>query len=448
MERSRYRSMLVCAALLAANGPSVAADATDRDRDAPLSRYQASIQERRWEDALAPAQQLVDATRAKDGEQSLPTAEALIRLAGVQFQLKDYPNAEANFVTALRIREKLGGALARGLEEPLSGLGLTLAATNRHAEAAQVLERALLVSQRQNGLFDVSQSGLRLQLANSLIESGRGLEAHQQMQNLLQTAETAYGKSDVRFAEIQDIGGDWYARWGFFEIGRELYRRAIQTIETKAGPNDPKLVNPLRSLGRSFIRELLFTNAGLIRAPSNGGFRLLSRTRLPAEGEEAMVRAVRIIEANGVRSPTVFRVALIDSGDWYLLKNNRDKALEFYSKALQLPAGTVTETALIGDPLSFPAMLDYEQPPVARRYLERDRPPEKLIDRKLTLEFTVSSSGEVKDPRIVESDASERMERETLASIREALYRPRFENGVPVDTPNVRYQQTFKDLKN
>lgn len=448
MERSRSRWLLLCAVLLAVNGPGNAADATDPDRNAPLLKYQASIKEKHWEDALAPAQQLVELTKARDGEQSLPMAEALIRLGGIQYQLKDYPNAEASFITALRIREKLGGALARGLEEPLSGLGLTLAATDRHAEAVQFLERALLVSQRQNGLFDVSQNGLRLQLANSLIESGRGLEAHQQMQNLLQTSETAWGKNDLRFAEIQDVGGDWYSRWGFFDIGRDLYRHAIQTIEAKAGPNDPRLVNPLRSLGRSFIRELLFTNAGLMRAPANGGFRLLSRARLPTEGEEAMVRAVRIIEANGARNPTVFRVALIDSGDWYMLKNNREKALEFYAKAVQLPAAGVTESALVGDPLSFPAMLDYVQPPVARRYLERDRAPEKLIDRKLTLEFTVTSRGDVVDPRIVESDASERMERETLASIREALYRPRFENGVPVDTPNVRFQQTFKDLKN
>ncbi|MEY4932036.1 MAG: hypothetical protein RLZZ403_356 [Pseudomonadota bacterium] len=448
MQRSRYRLPLVCAALLAVNGQSVAADATDRDRDAPLLKYQASIKERHWEDALVPAQQLVDLAKAKEGEQSLALAEALIRLGGVQYQLKDYPNAEASFITALRIREKQGGALARGLEEPLSGLGLTLAATDRHAEAAEVLERALLVSQRHNGLFDVSQNGLRLQLANSLIESGRGLEAHQQMQNLLQTAETAYGRNDLRFAEIADVGGDWYSRWGFFDIGRNLYRTAIKTIETKAGPNDPRLVNPLRSLGRSFIRELLFTNAGLVRAPANGGFRLLSRTRLPQEGEDAMVRAVRIMEANGARNPTVFRVALIDSGDWYLLKDDRDKALEFYGKALTLPVASTTESALVGDPLSFPAMLDYEQPQVARRYLERDRSPEKLIERKLTMEFTVSSTGAVVDPRIIESDATERMERETLTSIREALYRPRFENGVPVDTPNVRYQQTFKDLKN
>ncbi len=446
MQRSRYRLAVVCAALLAVSGQSVAAEATDRE--ATLLKYEASLKERRWEDALVPAQQLADLAKSKEGDQSAALADALIRLGGVQYQLKDYPNAEASFITALRIREKQGGALARGLEEPLSGLGLTLAATDRHAEAAEVLERALLVSQRHNGLFDVSQNGLRLQLANSLIESGRALEAHQQMQNLLQTAETAYGRNDLRFAEIADVGGDWYSRWGFFDIGRNLYRTAIKTIETKAGPEDPRLVNPLRSLGRSFVRELLFTNAGLVRAPANGGFRLLSRTRLPEEGEDAMVRAVRIMEANGASSPTMFRVALIDSGDWYLLKNDRDKALEFYGRALALPAASTTETALVGDPLSFPAMLDYQQPQVARRYMERDRAPEKLIERKLTMEFTVSSTGAVVEPRIIESDATERMERETLASIREALYRPRFENGVPVDTPNVRYQQTFKDLKN
>ncbi len=89
-------------------------------------------------------------------------------------------------------------------------------------------------------------------------------------------------------------------------------------------------------------------------------------------------------------------------------------------------------------------MLDYELPQVARRYF--DRPPEKTIERRLVLEFTVTRTGEVVEPHVVESDGNERMERETLAAIREALYRPRFENGAPVDTPNVRFQQTFKEL--
>jgi len=238
---------------------------------------------------------------------------------------------------------------------------------------------------------------------------------------------------------------DWYARWGHFEPARRLYRRAIEIIEAKAGRQDPRLIDPLRSLGRSYTRELLFTNAGVL-GPTSGMMRPLSRTRLPAEGEAAITRALEIMEATDLGNPAAYRTTLVDAGDWFLLKNDMQKALEFYGRAARQAFATATEAAARGDPLSYPAQLDYQLPPVAQRYL--DRPEERTVERKLVLEFTVSRSGQVIDPVIVESDASERMERETMAAIRKALYRPRFENGEPVDTPNVRYQQTFKDLKN
>lgn len=439
---------LACCALLLGNAGLLAAAEPEPERIVMLNQYLASIKEQRWADALPPAQRLLEMAR-QENPRSPQMIEALTRVGGVQFALREYDNAEVAFVAAIQLAEKTTGPLDQALEEPLRGLGYTLGAMDRHAQAVPVLERALLLSQRHNGLFDMSQRGLRQQLGNSLSELQRYTEAEQQYRFILQTAEQAFGQDDIRAAETIDLVADWYTRWNYMEVGRELYRRAIGLLETKGGPVDARLIDPLRSLARSYTRELLFASVG--RAPINAdgtAGQIVRRNRLAAEGEEALLRALTVMEATGRQGTLPHRQALIDTGDWYMLKGSEEKALEYYRRALQQPvaAANVSATAAAGDPLSYPALLDYLYPPVARRFT--DRPQDKVNERHLVMEFTVTSKGTVRDLRIVESDATERMQRETLASMREALYRPRFENGEPLDTPNVRHQQTFRELKN
>ncbi len=438
--------LVFCAVLLACAAHVHGAEPVEPERITALNQYLASVKEQRWADALQPAERLLEIAKV-EGPRSPQMTDALTRVGGVQFALGEYDNASSNFIAAITLAEKEEGPLDESLEEPLRGLGYTLAATDRHTEAVQVLERALLLSQRHNGLFDLSQRGLRQQLGNSLSEIGRGVEAEQQFRYILQTAEQAFGVDDIRLAETLDFVGDWYARWGHFESGRHLYRRAIELIETKATPVDARLINPLRSLSRSYTRELLFSNAGQVLVGPDGQIsRPLRRTRLPEEGEEALVRAINVMETTERRNPLAFRSALIDAGDWFFLKDQEERALEYYRRALEEPAVDATSAATAGDPLSYPTQLDFAYPPVARRFL--DRPEDRVIERKLVVDFTVTAEGAVEDLRVVESDATERMERETVLAMREALYRPRFENGEPVATQNVRYTQTFRELKN
>ena len=75
------------------------------------------------------------------------------------------------------------------LLDPMRGLGYTFAATGRHAAAAALLDRALLVSRRNHGLFDISQQGVLRQLATSLTKLGRAPEAERHMNYLLRVAE-------------------------------------------------------------------------------------------------------------------------------------------------------------------------------------------------------------------------------------------------------------------
>jgi TonB family protein len=82
---------------------------------------------------------------------------------------------------------------------------------------------------------------------------------------------------------------------------------------------------------------------------------------------------------------------------------------------------------------------------VARRL--RDRPADTVVERVAIAEFTVDEAGKVRDARIVEGDAGEAQREAFLAAIQRAQYRPRFVDGRPVATENVRFRETFRESK-
>jgi TonB family protein len=71
-----------------------------------------------------------------------------------------------------------------------------------------------------------------------------------------------------------------------------------------------------------------------------------------------------------------------------------------------------------------------------------------MAEGYVVMEFTVDEQGRVRDPAIVESDAScgnaAVFHEASLASVRRWRYIPRFENGVAVSVPNVRNRIAFE----
>ena len=95
MERQLLFGLLSCMALLLPARTPLAAETVEGAQAAgpesvvALNQYLASTAERRWEDALGPAQRLVELARTDHGERSRQLAEALVRLGGVQYALRD-----------------------------------------------------------------------------------------------------------------------------------------------------------------------------------------------------------------------------------------------------------------------------------------------------------------------------------------------------------------------
>jgi TonB family protein len=455
---------------------AAAASAADTPRPESQQEYWAQFDRRDWTAATAAAEKLVAAAR-KRPDQPLELADTLSLLGNAQLGRTDFVAAEAAFTEALQILEPRIGAASTRLLDPLRGLGYTLAASGRHGEAIAPLDRALLIARRGHGLFDASQQGVLRQLALSLTKTGRSAEAERHIIYLMQIAERAYGRKDPRQVPVLCFGGDWYADTGNFITAREIYRRAIEIVEGKLGPNDPAAVEPLRAIARSYTQELYYSTLGIktqsrerslteADGTSNESKQINPRY-LSSDGEKALARALKILEAPAAAGHEALVPTLLQFGDWYQVKHLPDRAMRYYRRAAALSAAATPEpseaaviasTAAAGGaeksassaakeppPLSFPVRVYYPMPPQATRHTTLPR--EQVDETFVEVQFTVTNEGDVANAKVTEQNGTARQASEALQAIRAARYRPKFVNGEPVETAGMTNREIFRTRK-
>ncbi|HEY0940611.1 MAG TPA: energy transducer TonB [Steroidobacter sp.] len=415
--------------------------------------FWARYDKRDWSAAIDEARRLVQQASEHAKEQPLELAKALTLLGNAQLSSGDKASAEPTYREALRIIELQGNSVDPALLDPLRGLGYTLALLERHDEAIPYLERALIVIRRAHGLFDMSQQGVLRQLAVSLTRTGRMVDGAKQMLYLQRVGERTYGERDPRMSPLLCVIGDWYVDTGNFSLGRDRFRDAVQIVERKLGKNDPALVQPLRSLARSYVQEIYFFSHGYqplqertMLDPTSVEPRGINPKYLSSEGERSLQRALAILEDRPDTTPTLLTDTLIQMGDWYQIKHHPEKAMNYYRQAAALTASadaSSREAAVA--PLSFPVRVYYPMPPLAMR--NRQLSPEQIDEKFVSVQFTVTGTGSVEDVEIIEQNGTQRQASETVEAIRSSRYRPKFVNGEPVETHGVIAREVFKMRK-
>lgn len=412
------------------------------------------------EQALQTAQQLLAMARAASPPRIQDIVQANTFIGNAYLALDNTPAAESSFTEALQLAERELGASDSHLVEPLTGLGLLYGRTHHHDQAVTTLERALIISRRNSGLFDLNQAPLLKQLAESYTELGALADAQRHMEYLRSIAERSYGSHDPRVVSTLCDIADWYSRVGDGPTARLLYRQAIEIVQDKRGKSAVEMVEPLQGLARSYTRELIIPRADDAQQRERSALNFGGPTGLPEEqsdprfngprylnpeGEHALERTVRILESQPQPMPLALGRALINYGDWFQIKQDEDKALSLYKRAIVLKVSPDQPALESSEFFDVPVRLYYPVPTSAARYA--NRPTEDVEDHSVLVEFTVNAKGEVEKPVVVDTDASKRQTSDTLAAVSQARFRPRFVNGEPVATAGMRLRQMFKSLK-
>jgi tetratricopeptide (TPR) repeat protein len=401
-----------------------------------------------FEQALPFAQRVVELSEA-DPERDRELPIAYNNLGATQYQLGDYKGATESYRTSLELLETTQGISSRRLVVPLAGLGAVYAAQDEHALAADLLDRALAVSRRANGLFNLEQLPLIEQVADSRYVLNDYAAVEKERMYALKIAEQNYGYGDERTLPSLLRLATFYESLREFIAARMMYLRARDICYEEGGSYDPNAVKSLVGIARSHRLQYTMDPETLdsqqpardeITGEVVGKVWRESRVPPPAAdrtGLKSVKTALDLLRSVPEPPKDLLTETLIEMGDWYQTTSRPNFAMPYYAEAATIYAAQQADDPLLGNPLMAPRMVYYRPPVSARRGL--NTLTGKYVIRKATFSFVVSAEGQPQDIEVESNTMSESQLGQAERAISRAIYSPRFERGQPVATPGVTF---------
>jgi tetratricopeptide (TPR) repeat protein len=409
------------------------------------SEFKALYETAHFEEALPLAKRVVELSdTGSDRDYELPIAYN--NLGATQYQLGDYAAAEASYRASLEILEATQGISSRRMIVPLAGLGAVFAAQDQHALAAELFDRALAVSRRADGLFNLAQLPLIDQVADSRYAIADYQAVERERMYELKIAEQNFGYQDERTLPAVLKLADLYEGLKEYIAARLMYLRA-RDIAMKEGRYSPAAVRSLVGIARTHrlqytIEPETLESQQAARDDVTGEIiaKVYRESRVPppsadSSGLKAAQTALELLRSTADPPRELLTLTLVELGDWYQATSRPQLALPYYTEAAGIYAAD--QDAVLGNPLSVPRMVFYRAPSASTRGLNTTTGA--YIVRKAVFEFAVSETGETQDVAVVLTDMSEGQVSQSRRAISRAIYSPRFADGQAVRTEGVRF---------
>jgi tetratricopeptide (TPR) repeat protein len=416
----------------------IAAEATDTSEQQitedemlrEFARFRELLEERNFDEADISAKRVVEMTIKFYGPQSHEAAKALNNLAIVQHNNGQYAAAIQNFTSAIEILEVVRDRLNEELVNPLRGLGAAQLGNGRPDLAAASYDRATHITHVNEGPHNIEQVEILESLAEARVRLG-------DLEGARNTLDRIYALNVRHFAD--DAMGllpslmrraEWQHRAGYFNDERATYRRAIRIIETSTDKNDPRLVEPLLALARSYY---YFEPIG------DGG-----PTSFASSGEPYFKRAARIAENTEDYPWLDLAKSRLALADYYVSIDTHNRARKLYLQVWN-------DLSLDEDRMNMRRELLERPVPIREEALPRytsagaaGKPAGGFLTGTIKVNYTVSARGRVKKIR-TEAKPIEfgDMQRIVHREIRSRLFRPLIVEGVPVESDNQVFTHEF-----
>ncbi|NNF16718.1 MAG: tetratricopeptide repeat protein, partial [Gammaproteobacteria bacterium] len=324
--------------------------------------------------------------------------------------------AHRHFTQAIRISENHFGPFNPDLVEALTGHGRTLIAQGRYEEAETSLLQAQSITHRNAGVFTTEQIIILRHLSQAYTAQGKLIAADKVQRLALAVFEDTYGDTPELVPALQDWA-KWNARLSRFAKVSDSLNKALEILEQAYGPNDMRLVETLDLIVKLYRFH-----------PSRGN---------AVDGQRALRRIAKIY----ANQPYVDQADLLKArtriGDWYMLAQANTHAIAQYSRVIEQSVQDNVDQQLIDDFFGDPKMLFVDR---SRREFWGKKISGATIDPGyLIVQYDVRKNGRTANFRVVEDTMNNpAMSKAALAKVESAIFRPRFENGKPVDTQGLR----------
>jgi TonB family protein len=395
----------------------------------------------------------VNAARSSAAADPRALEDALTALGDAFLDASENVKAEASYNDALQLAEQHAGLESERVLAPLLGLGNALAASGRHQQAALRLQRALAIQRSQYGLFDLRQQDTLKTLAASLTALDRTAEAQELMIYRVRAAEKNYGEGSPKVIPAVCDLGDWFAEVGMAAEARMTFQMALNVAGDKEDLNAPIIVEPLRGIARMYMRRASYPKDWLVplnrqRTCGPQGWCEVGRRDdddpkgiLSWDGEHALQRALRILEADpGASMPTLIET-LIQMGDWHQILKAPREALPYYQRAWKLIHEAARLPSSTATALNVPVRVYYPTPQIVSDVPKVSA--EEMRSNFVQVEFTVAADGSVQDARIVDHDTRKQYAQDIFDAVRVTRFRPKFIDGQAVAATGITYREVF-----
>ena len=402
---------------------------TEEDMLREFARFRQLLADRNFDEADVSAKRVVEMTIRVFGPQSRETAKALNNLAIVQYNNRQYAAAVQNFTSAVEILEIVADRLNEELINPLRGLGAAQLGEGRPDLAINSFDRATHITHVNQGPHNIEQVEILESLAEAKVRLG-------DVDGAREILDQIYALN-VRYFEDDALGmlpslmsrAEWQHRAGYYNDERVTYRRTIRVIETTAGKNDPRLIEPLMRLGQSYYYYDQNTDQ--------------SRTVLASTGEAYFKRAVRIAEATEDLPWLELAKAHLALADYYLSNETHNRARKIYLQVWAELSRDEDRIKLRRELLEQPVVIREESLP---RFASGggDRPIAGLLSGTVQVDYTVSTRGRVRNIRTEVKPAEfSNMLRMVHREVRRRIFRPAMIEGEPVDSAGQVFTHSF-----
>ncbi len=430
--------------------PPPASVPAQESRMQAYEEFRAFYETARYQEALPLARRIVTLSETGD-DRDLELPIAYNNLGATQYQLGDYPAAEASYRQSLEILETTQGISSRRMIVPLAGLGTVFAASNQHAIAVELFDRALAVSRRADGLFNLAQLPLIEQLATSRLAIGDLQGVERERLYALRIAEQNYGYQDARTLPPVLALAEFYEAVQQYVAARLMYLRARDISMSESGGFNPLAIRSLIGISRNYRLQYTMqpeTLEASAPAPVSPIERfpteVIDRTYLPARsslsqadrtGLEPVMTALELLRAAPDPPRPLLAKALIEIGDWYQSTSRIDQSLPYYVEASSLFVGDALPGE--GNPLREPRLLFYRAPTQSLRKPGSNSGDYEL--RKTVYQFAVTESGKPDTIGIVSTTMTEGQVSLSGRAVSRAIYSPRILDGKPVATDGITF---------
>ena len=385
------------------------------------------------------------------------------------FRERRYEEGEELAQSLLLRAEENYGYDATELLAPLINLATVQRVQGSYSDALFHYERHIAIAGRRLGYDAVELLNPLHGIARTHIRMGDYEAAVEPLARALRITHANSGIYSLEQGATRDLLSDLALAEGDLEQANLHQRVQVRAHERRYGPGDLRTVPSLYKLGEWYERT---RQTGLQRRAYAAADRIIqaasgedSLERVQAlrgqassfiresrreKAEEFFRRALSIVRAHPIQDVLQQARLLIDIGDTHTIFNRQPNARENYREAWELLSADDEALDLRAELLQHPVIpLRSARLPVQvpREMSNTSRYESQPRAGSVVLQLTIDPDGTVSSAQIMESEPPGMIDDVVVALIKGAKFRPQMRDGEPVRSEDVIYRHRFRWYK-